>query len=89
MTCAKITQSIPELKRDGNTVLSAYSSDQLYDEASTSRANSVLEQMKALPKLVKQLQDDPNEVIKDFEEMRKCCEPLFSHILRHYLKYSK
>lgn len=89
MTCAKITQSLPELKRDGNTVLTAYSSDQLYDEASTSRANSVLEQMKVLPKLVKQLQDSPDDVIKDFEEMRKCCELLLSRILKHHLNYPK
>lgn len=71
MTCAKILQSLPELKRDGNTVLSAYSSELLYDESSTPRSNAVLQQMRTVPKLVKMLQENPEEVRKDFEEMRK------------------
>ncbi|EJD03900.1 uncharacterized protein FOMMEDRAFT_19228 [Fomitiporia mediterranea MF3/22] len=71
VTCAKILQSLPELKRDGNTVLSAYSSELLYDESSTPRTNAVLEQMRAVPGLAKMLQENPEDVRKYFEEMRK------------------
>jgi len=71
VTIAKIQQSLPEMKRDGNTVLGSLWADLLYDESSTSRAGGVLPQVDFLPKLSKQLQATPDEVIKDFEEIRK------------------
>ena len=71
VTVAKIQQSLPELKRDGSTVLNSVSSCLLSSEQSTSRAGSVLPQAEFIPKLAAQLQESPNEVIKDFEELRK------------------
>ena len=70
-------QSLPELKRDGNTVLSAYSHELLYDQSSTPRANAVLEQMRAVPRLAKSLQENPEDVRKDFEEIRKHCVSVY------------
>ncbi|KAI5124638.1 hypothetical protein M0805_004247 [Coniferiporia weirii] len=71
VTSAKILQSLPELKRDGNTVLSSYSCELLYDESSTPRSNAILAQMKAIPDLIKQLRENPEVVRKEFEEIRK------------------
>ncbi|KAL5495204.1 hypothetical protein ACEPAI_667 [Sanghuangporus weigelae] len=71
VTCAKVLQRLPELKRDGNTVLNAYSSELLYDATSTPRSNAVLEQTRVVPRLAKMLQEDPEQVRKDFEEIRK------------------
>ncbi|KAA1467937.1 hypothetical protein DENSPDRAFT_833113 [Dentipellis sp. KUC8613] len=68
---AQIQQSLPSLKRDGNTVLSAVLGEVLYAENSTSRAGGVIIQSEFIPKLAKQLQTSPEEVIKDFEEIRK------------------
>lgn len=70
VTIAKTLQSIPELKRDGNTVLSSVSSEILYDDNSTSRWNGVLPQAEFVPTLSKQLQENPDEVIKAFEAIR-------------------
>lgn len=70
-TCAKIMQGLPELKRDGDTVLSSYVHELLYDESNTPRANSVLEQMRAIPELMKELQENPENARKKFEEIRK------------------
>ncbi|KAJ7038105.1 Metalloenzyme, LuxS/M16 peptidase-like protein [Mycena alexandri] len=42
VTIAKIQQSLPEMKRDGNTVLGSLWADLLYNEASTSRAGGIL-----------------------------------------------
>ncbi|THV04852.1 hypothetical protein K435DRAFT_774162 [Dendrothele bispora CBS 962.96] len=71
VTVAKIQQSLPELKRDGNTVLGSLWADLLYSEASTSRAGGVLPQIDFIPKLAKQLQEEPDQVLSDFEEIRK------------------
>jgi len=68
---AKIQQSLPELKRDGNTVLSSVWADLLYAENSTSRAGGVLPQTKFIPKLIQDLHDSPDKVIADFNELRK------------------
>ncbi|TCD61425.1 hypothetical protein EIP91_008439 [Steccherinum ochraceum] len=68
---AKIQQSLPELKRDGSTVLSSVSTSLLSSENSTSRAGGVLPQAEFIPKLAAQLQEAPEEAIKDFEEIRK------------------
>ncbi|KAF5377430.1 hypothetical protein D9615_005325 [Tricholomella constricta] len=68
---AKIQQSLPELRRDGNNVLGSVWADLVYNEDSTSRAGGILPQMDFLPKLAKQLQDNPAQVIADFEEIRK------------------
>ncbi|PBK77299.1 hypothetical protein ARMSODRAFT_874850 [Armillaria solidipes] len=71
VTVAKIQQSLPELKRDGNTVLGSLWADLLYNESSTSRAGGVLPQIDFIPKLVKRLQEEPEKVVADFEEIRK------------------
>ncbi|CAK5280254.1 unnamed protein product [Mycena citricolor] len=71
VTIAKIQQSLPEMKRDGNTVLSSLWADLLHDENSTSRAGGILPQIEYIPKLVKRLADSPEEVIADLEEIRR------------------
>ncbi|KAI0080089.1 hypothetical protein K474DRAFT_1590638 [Panus rudis PR-1116 ss-1] len=68
---AKIQQSLPELKRDGNTVLGSVSANILYDENSTSRAGAVIPQSEFIPQLAQRLQDEPEKVINEFEEIRK------------------
>lgn len=73
VTIAKIQQSLPEMKRDGQTVLGSVLSDLIYKESSTSRSGGVLPQVEFIPKLAKQLQDAPEEVLADFEEIRKSC----------------
>jgi len=70
---AKIQQSLPEMKRDGSNVLSSLWATLFYAENSTSRSGGVLPQAEFIPKLAKALQDAPNEVIADFEEIRRSC----------------
>lgn len=43
----------------------------MYNESCTCRAGEVLPQAEFIPKLLKLLQESPNEVIADFEEIRK------------------
>ena len=62
------------MKRNGKTVLSAIASEQLYDETSTSRAGTVLNQAEFIPGLIRQLQDEPKKVIEAFEVIRKTRE---------------
>lgn len=79
---AKIQQSLPELKRDGNTVLGSVWSDLLFSEKSTSRLSGVLPQMEFIPKLAEQLRSSPDAVISDFEIIRESCQYLTVVILR-------
>ena len=67
-------QGLPELKRDGDTVLSSYANGLLYDESNTPRANSILEQMRAIPELMKELQENPEKARCKFEQIRKYCK---------------
>ncbi|PCH33772.1 hypothetical protein WOLCODRAFT_61455 [Wolfiporia cocos MD-104 SS10] len=71
VTIAKIQQALPEMKRDGDNVLSSVSADLLYDESSTSRSGGVLPQIDFIPQLAQRLQQSPEEVIKEFEEIRQ------------------
>ncbi|KAI0673522.1 Metalloenzyme, LuxS/M16 peptidase-like protein [Trametes maxima] len=71
VTIAKIQQSLPEMKRDGDTVLGSISAELLYDASSTSRMGSVVPQVEFIPKLAQQLQESPADVLKDFEEIRR------------------
>jgi Zn-dependent M16 (insulinase) family peptidase len=68
---AKIQQSLPERKRDGEAVLESLWNSLMFDDSSTSRAGGVLPQAEFIPKLLKSLQESPDEVIADFEEIRK------------------
>ncbi|KAG8907247.1 hypothetical protein FRC01_007752 [Tulasnella sp. 417] len=70
VTIAKVQQSLPELKRDGNTVLYAVSGDLLFDETSASKASDLLAQLDHIPKLAQRLKDDPEAVIADFKQIR-------------------
>ncbi|KAJ3514376.1 hypothetical protein NLJ89_g2417 [Agrocybe chaxingu] len=71
VSLAKIQQSLPEMKRDGNNVLGSLWAELMYAENSTSRNGGVLPQAEFIPKLVKSLQESPVDVIADFEEIRK------------------
>jgi len=68
---AKIQQSLPELKRDGSNVLSSLWSDLIFAENSTSRFGGVLSQAEFIPKLIQELQESPDEVLAEFEAIRK------------------
>ncbi|KAF9044800.1 hypothetical protein BDZ89DRAFT_1191615 [Hymenopellis radicata] len=71
VTVAKIQQSLPEMKRNGNTVLGSLWGEVMYDKSSTSLASGVLAQAEFIPKLVKQLQEDSEGVIADLETIRR------------------
>ena len=74
MVLAKIQQSLPEMKRDGSNVLSSLWASLFYAENSTSRFGGVLPQAEFIPKVTKELQENPEQVITDFEEIRKFSE---------------
>lgn len=71
VTAAKIQQTLPELKRDGNNVLGSLWMSVVYGDKNTSRANSVLSQMEFIPTLAQELQSNPDKVIDTFEQIRK------------------
>ena len=68
---AKIQQSLPEMKRNGSTVLGSLWATLMYNDNSTSRCGGLLPQVEFIPKLSKSLQESPSEVVSDFEEIRK------------------
>lgn len=76
ITIAKIQQSLPELKRDGSTVLSSLWADVVHDETSSSRLGGILPQIDFIPAIARMIQEEPEKVISDFEEIRKHSEQL-------------
>ncbi|KAH7883663.1 Metalloenzyme, LuxS/M16 peptidase-like protein [Phlebopus sp. FC_14] len=72
VSAAKLAQSLPELKRDGNNVLSSVWAETLFDQNSTSLAGAILPQSEFVPNLISDLQEMPERVIADFEELRQC-----------------
>jgi len=59
------------MKRDGNTVLYSMLGEVLYSEKSTYRAFGVTQMMESIPKLIKQLADDPQSIKRDLETIRQ------------------
>lgn len=72
VSAAKLAQSLPELKRDGSNVLSSVWAGTLFDKSSTSLAGAILFQAEFVPKLIRDLQESPEQVIAAFEKLRKC-----------------
>lgn len=70
---AKIQQALPEYKRDGSNVLASLCSEMLYNEDSVSRSGGILSQMEFIPQLARRLQEEPEKVIADLEEVRRHC----------------
>lgn len=80
VTVAKLQQTIPEQKRDGNAVLGAVSGSLLFNESSTQQASGLTSQISFIPKLAQMIKDDPDSVVRDLEELRKYSQsrPSFS-----------
>lgn len=70
MILAKITQSLPELKRDGNTMMSSLLSSLLHDESSSTRGYNITTMLETIPQISKQLETDPDSLVKDMEQFR-------------------
>lgn len=81
VSAAKLAQSLPELKRDGNNILSSVWAETLFDKSSTSLAGAILSQAEFVPKLIKDLQEFPEQVIAAFEKLRECRVYRFSGVL--------
>ena len=62
------------MRRDGGNVLGSVCQGLLYDDTTVRSSETVLSQVDFIPKIVAQLQDDPDEVVKIFEEIRNSCE---------------
>jgi hypothetical protein len=70
VTIAKVQQSLPELKRDGQTVAYAVHGDALFNQDSVIHAGSVTTQLEEIPILAERLRDEPEAVIRDFNTIR-------------------
>lgn len=64
-------QSLPELKRDADTVLGSTLVDMTYSSSSSLKANSLLKQMDLIPQLAETIQSNPSEIISKLELLRK------------------
>jgi hypothetical protein len=73
---AQIQQSIPGFKRDGSMVLWAFMAELLHDESSTTRTFGVHIQSDFIRSLSEKINKAPEEVIKDFESLRRYSEHL-------------
>ncbi|KAF8527970.1 Metalloenzyme, LuxS/M16 peptidase-like protein [Hysterangium stoloniferum] len=71
ITIAKIQQSLPEAKRDGNTMVVSLSGALLHESSSVAQAASVLDLMEFIPSVMAKLKASPEDVVKSLEAVRK------------------
>lgn len=67
-------QSLPEMKRDAETVLGSTVVDMMYSETSSLKANSLLRQLEMIPYLANAIEKSPTEVIAKLSTLRDHCE---------------
>ncbi|CAE6445118.1 unnamed protein product [Rhizoctonia solani] len=69
---AKLLQSIPEQKRDGDTIMKAISRSLTFEiSKSVSKSRDITTQMEFIPKLARRLQEKSEEVITEMKEFRE------------------
>jgi hypothetical protein len=68
---AKTLQTLPEMKRDGNGVVYSVSGGLLLSDASNRQASAITTLMDFIPSLAKQMEENPEAVIKDFKAIRE------------------
>ncbi|CUA75460.1 putative protein C3H1,02c [Schizosaccharomyces pombe 972h-] [Rhizoctonia solani] len=69
---AKLLQSIPEQKRDGNAIMKAVSNSLVFEVSkSVSGSGDITTQMEFIPKLAQRLQENSGEVIEEMKEFHE------------------
>ncbi|CAE6520523.1 unnamed protein product [Rhizoctonia solani] len=69
---AKLFQSIPEQKRNGDAIMKAISRALTFETSkSVSKSRDVTTQMEFIPKLAQRLQENSEEIIKEMKEFRE------------------
>lgn len=81
ITVAKIQQGLPELKRDGNTVVNAVYAESLWTSGSASQASGLMKQIEFNPILSGRLKTDPDSVVADLKELREYCSFVLVRVL--------
>lgn len=69
VTIAKIQQSLPQYKRDGNGVAGAVSTDLTYDASCTAGYSTVTRMMDWVPRISKELKESPKEVVQKMNKV--------------------
>lgn len=70
VTLAKVQQSLPQYKRDGNGVAGAITTDLTYDASCTARYSTVTEMMEWVPRIAKELKENPKEVVQKLKKVQ-------------------
>jgi len=70
VTIAKLQQSLPQYKRDGNGVASAVSIDLTFDASCTVRYSTVTGMMDWVPRVAKELKENPKEVVRKMKKVQ-------------------
>ena len=70
VTIAKIQQSLPQYKRDGNGVANAVSTDLTFDASCTTRCSSVTGMMEWVPRISKELKENPKDVVQKMKKVQ-------------------
>ena len=80
VTIAKVQQNLPQHKRDGDAVASAISSDLMYDASCTARYSTVTGMMEWVPRIAKELKEDPKEVVRKMKKVQAISGFFLSYI---------
>ncbi|KAG8802435.1 hypothetical protein FRC17_006413, partial [Serendipita sp. 399] len=70
VTLAKVQQSLPELKRDGNTVSRSVFSELMFDKSLTSISGGLIALMEWVPKVAAEVKEKPEFVIEQLKKVQ-------------------
>ena len=70
VTIAKLQQSLPQYKRDGNGVAGAVSTDLMYDASCTARYSTVTAMMEWIPRIAKELKENPKDLVQKLKRVQ-------------------
>ncbi|KAG8786710.1 hypothetical protein FRC15_010850 [Serendipita sp. 397] len=71
VTLAKVQQSLPELKRDGNTVSKSVFNELMFDKSLTSISGGLLALMDWVPRVAAEVKEKPEFVIEQLKKVRE------------------
>ena len=80
VTIAKLQQSLPQYKRDGNSVAGAVMTDLTYDASRTARYSTVTGMMEWVPRIAKELKENPKEVVQKLKRVQAICASFSSYV---------
>lgn len=83
VTLAKVQQSLPEMKRDGNSVARSVFQDMVFDKTLTTVWGGITPLMEWIPSIANEVQENVEGVIEKLAEVQRISKTCFPWLIGH------